>query len=106
MWRAVAASLRSFQRKPMMHGVIEVIVTKTGAFLRKRKARTGESLSVTAFIIACVAKVVNESKSAQAYRWGRKRLVDSAAKLAQTVGLGTSYAWREGPAHADLMPSC
>ena len=75
MRRAVTANLRSFQRKPMMHGLIEVDVTKARALLREHKARTGESLSFTAFIIACVAKAVDENKSVQAYRWGRKRLV-------------------------------
>lgn len=75
MRRAVTANLRSFQRKPVVHGLIEVDVTKARAFLRERKARTGESLSFTAFIIGCVAKAVDENRFVQAYRWGRKRLV-------------------------------
>lgn len=73
--RATSAALRSFQRKPMVHGLIEVDVTKARAVLREYKTRTGESLSFTAFIIACVGKAVDEYKFVQAYRWGRKRLV-------------------------------
>jgi pyruvate/2-oxoglutarate dehydrogenase complex dihydrolipoamide acyltransferase (E2) component len=38
------------------------------------KARTGESLSFTAFIITCVAHAVDENKAVQAMRRGRKRL--------------------------------
>ena len=40
----------SVQRKPMVHGLLEVDVTKVRAFLRDHKAKTGESLSFTAFI--------------------------------------------------------
>ncbi|HEX8997130.1 MAG TPA: 2-oxo acid dehydrogenase subunit E2 [Ktedonobacterales bacterium] len=75
MRRAATANLRSFQRKPMVHGLIEVDVAKARAFLQEHKARSGESLSFTAFIIACVAKAVDENKSVQAYRWGMTRLV-------------------------------
>ena len=75
MRRATAAMLRSFQRKPMMHGLIEVDVTTAREFLREHKARTGESLSFTAFIIGCVGKAVDEHKTVQAYRQGWKHLV-------------------------------
>jgi pyruvate/2-oxoglutarate dehydrogenase complex dihydrolipoamide acyltransferase (E2) component len=75
MRRANTANLRSFQRKPMMHGLIEVDVTKAREFLREHKERTGESLSFTAFIIGCVGKAVDEQKAVQAYRQGWKHLV-------------------------------
>ena len=75
MRRAIAATLRSFQRKPMMHGLLEVDVTTAREFLREHKARTGESLSFTAFIIGCVGKAVDEHKAVQAYRQGLKYLV-------------------------------
>jgi pyruvate/2-oxoglutarate dehydrogenase complex dihydrolipoamide acyltransferase (E2) component len=75
MRRATTATLRSFQRKPMMHGLIEVDVTKAREFLREHKERTGESLSFTAFVIGCVGKAVDEHKAVQAYRQGWKHLV-------------------------------
>ncbi len=75
MRRATVAMLPSFQRKPMMHGLIEVDVTIARQFLREYKARTGESLSFTAFIIGCVGKAVDEHKNVQAYRQGWKHLV-------------------------------
>jgi pyruvate/2-oxoglutarate dehydrogenase complex dihydrolipoamide acyltransferase (E2) component len=75
MRRAMAVMLRSFQRKPIMHGLIEVDVTRARAFLRDHKAKTGESLSFTAFIIACLGKAVDENKSVQACRQDRKHLV-------------------------------
>jgi len=73
--RANTAMLLLFQRKPMMHGLIEVDVTIAREFLREHKERTGESLSFTAFIIGCVGKAVDEQKAVQAYRQGRKHLV-------------------------------
>ena len=73
--RALALTLRSAQRKPMIHGLIEVDVTRAREFLREHKANTGESLSFTAFVITCLAKAVDEHKSLQAYRKGSKHLV-------------------------------
>lgn len=71
----MAAAYRSVRDKPMIHGLIEVDVTTARAYLRERKAQTGESLSFTAFLIACLAKAVDEHKAVQAIRKGSKRLV-------------------------------
>ena len=73
--RVMAVTLRSAQRKPMIHGLIEVDVTRAREFLREHKAKTGESLSFTAFIITCLAQAVDENKSVQACRKGSKHLV-------------------------------
>ncbi|HEX9134165.1 MAG TPA: 2-oxo acid dehydrogenase subunit E2, partial [Ktedonobacteraceae bacterium] len=73
--RVMAVTLRSAQRKPMIHGLIEVDVTRAREFLREYKAKTGESLSFTAFKITCLARAVDENKSVQACRQGSKRLV-------------------------------
>jgi pyruvate/2-oxoglutarate dehydrogenase complex dihydrolipoamide acyltransferase (E2) component len=73
--RALALTLRSVQHKSMIHGLIDVDVTSARAFLREHTAKTGESLSFTAFIITCLAKAVDENKSLQACRKGSKRLV-------------------------------
>ena len=62
-------------RKHTVHALIEVDVTKSRQCLRAYKARTGESLSFTAFIITCLAKAVDENKSMQAYRKGRHQLI-------------------------------
>lgn len=73
--RALALTLRSARRKPMIHGLLEVDVTRAREFLRDHKAKTGESLSFTAFIITCLAQAVDENKPVQAYRKGSKHLV-------------------------------
>jgi pyruvate/2-oxoglutarate dehydrogenase complex dihydrolipoamide acyltransferase (E2) component len=73
--RFEAVMLRSIQRMPMIHGLLEVDVTKARMFLREHKAKTGETLSFTAFIITCLGKAVDENKAVQAYRKGRNRLI-------------------------------
>jgi pyruvate/2-oxoglutarate dehydrogenase complex dihydrolipoamide acyltransferase (E2) component len=74
MRRLEAIAYRSIQRTPLIHGLLEVDITKAREFLRDHKARTGESLSFTAFIITCVAHAVDENKAVQATRFGRKHL--------------------------------
>jgi pyruvate/2-oxoglutarate dehydrogenase complex dihydrolipoamide acyltransferase (E2) component len=59
----------------MIHGLMEVDVTRAREFLRDHKAKTGESLSFTAFIVTCLAQAVDENKSLQACRKGSKHLV-------------------------------
>ena len=94
--RALAVTLRSAQRKPMIHGHIDVGVTKAHEFLQEHKAKAGESLSFTAFIITCVGKAVDENKSLHACRQGRKHLV-----LFDEVDVATAIerdmAWQKQP---------
>lgn len=63
------------RRRHTMNGLIEVDVTETRRAIRAYRARTGEPLSLTAFLIACLARAVDEDKAMQAYRLGRRRLV-------------------------------
>ena len=96
--RFMAAARRSVQRTPRMHGLIEVDVTRAHAFLREHKAKTREALSFTAFIIACVAKAVDENKSVQASRKGRKHLI-----LFDDVDVLT-YIERDVAGQTQIMP--
>ena len=68
MRRLEAIAYRSVQHKPMIHGLLEVDVTRARAHLREHQANTGESLSFTAFLTACLAKAVDEHKAVQARR--------------------------------------
>src|SRR6266700_6411900 len=73
--RWMAAMFRYVQHKTMIHGLLEVDVTRARAHLREHKAVTGESLSFTTFLIACLAKAVDEHKAVQACRKGSKHLI-------------------------------
>jgi pyruvate/2-oxoglutarate dehydrogenase complex dihydrolipoamide acyltransferase (E2) component len=59
----------------MMHGLLEVDVTKARAHMRDVKARSGESPSFTAFVITCLGRAVAEHRDVHALRKGRRRLV-------------------------------
>ena len=73
--RVLEIMLRSVQSKPMIHGLLEVDVTKAREFLRDHKAKTGESLSFTAFIITCFAHAIAENPSLHVCRKGSKHLI-------------------------------
>lgn len=72
--RVLAIMYPSVRRKPMIHGLIEVDVTGARQHLREQKAKTGESLSFTAFLITCLARAVDENRLVQACHKGRKQL--------------------------------
>jgi 2-oxoacid dehydrogenases acyltransferase (catalytic domain) len=71
----VAAYRWAARHQHVIHGLFEVDVTRPRGILRKHQAQTGESLSFTAFLIACLAKAVAEHKAVQAFRQVGKRLV-------------------------------
>jgi pyruvate/2-oxoglutarate dehydrogenase complex dihydrolipoamide acyltransferase (E2) component len=73
--RFMEEAIRSTHNKPMMHGLIEVDVTKARGYVQDVKARTGESPSFTAFIIACLGRAVDEHRYLHALRKGNQHLV-------------------------------
>lgn len=73
--RFMKEAIRSTHNKPMMHGLLEVDVTKPRTYLRDVKARTGESPSFTAFVIACLGKAVSEHREVHALQNGRRHLM-------------------------------
>jgi len=74
----------------MIHGLIEVDVTKPRQCLHKIKEQTGEPLSFTSYIIYCCARSVTVNRNIHAYRDWRNRLiifddVDIATAVERTV---------------------
>jgi pyruvate/2-oxoglutarate dehydrogenase complex dihydrolipoamide acyltransferase (E2) component len=55
--------------------LFEVDVTKARDSIREFKAKTGEGLSFTGYIIKCIAQAVSEHKYIHAMRKGKKRLI-------------------------------
>ena len=66
---------RLASRKHTVYALIEVDVTRPRQLIREHKARTGEALSFTAFVIACLGKAIDENKRMHAYRDWRNRLI-------------------------------
>jgi pyruvate/2-oxoglutarate dehydrogenase complex dihydrolipoamide acyltransferase (E2) component len=61
--------------KHSMYGLLEVDVTVARQLIEEHRARTGETLSFTAYLACCLGRAVDENKSVQAYLKGRKKLV-------------------------------
>jgi hypothetical protein len=53
---------RLASRKHTVRALIEVDVTEPRRRLHEHQARTGETLSFTAFVIACLGKAIDEDK--------------------------------------------
>ena len=61
------------REKHLIHGLYEIDVTEARRAIRDYRARSGEELSFTAFVIACVGRAVEQHKPIQACRaWGEK----------------------------------
>jgi pyruvate/2-oxoglutarate dehydrogenase complex dihydrolipoamide acyltransferase (E2) component len=73
--RFMREAIRSTHHKPMMHGLLEVDVTKARAYLQEVKARTGEAPSFTAFIIGCLGRAVDEHPYVHGLWKGRHHLI-------------------------------
>ncbi len=72
---AIVNAGRIAVRRHISHALIEIDVTAARHFIREHKAKTGESLSFTAFLIACLAHAIDENKHMHAYRNWRNQLV-------------------------------
>lgn len=60
----------------MIHSIIEVDISSTRKKLREVKKNTGQYLSFTGYIIACIALAVERNKRVHAYRNLRNQLIE------------------------------
>ena len=72
--RAVMDAGRLAARRHIIHGLIEVDVTRARDLLRLSRSG-GSGLSFTAFIVACLSRAIESARGVQAYRDWRGRLV-------------------------------
>ncbi len=62
-------------RRHISHALFELDVTVARQFMRDHKAKTGESLSFTAYIVTCLARAIAQHPQVQAYRNWRNQLI-------------------------------
>lgn len=62
-------------RKHTIHGLVEFDITRARQAIHAHKARTGETLSFTAFFLACLGKAIDSNRHLHAYRSWRNQLV-------------------------------
>lgn len=68
-WLAAAA------RRHTMHALLELDVTETRHAIRERRRAAAGPLSFTAFLVACLARAIDEDKTMHAHRRGKRELV-------------------------------
>jgi pyruvate/2-oxoglutarate dehydrogenase complex dihydrolipoamide acyltransferase (E2) component len=62
-------------RKHTVHALIEADVTEARRIIAEHKARTGETLSFTAFVLGCLGRAVDGNRYMHAFRNWRNQLV-------------------------------
>lgn len=75
MRELIADSGRFAHRKHNIRGLLEIDVSRVRQFIREHRERTGETLSFTAFVIACLGRAVEANKEVHAYRNWRNQLI-------------------------------
>jgi len=75
MRRIIVDAGRHWRRSSVVYGLVEFDVTRARGLLRAHKERTGEALSFTAYIGACLARAVAANRAVHAYRNWRNQLV-------------------------------
>lgn len=83
--------LGNLKRARTMHALIEVDVSIPRTRIRVHKARTGETISFTGYIAACLGCAVGEHKMMQAYRRSGDKLivfddVDISTQMERQIG--------------------
>lgn len=83
----------------MIHGLLEVDVSKPRCLIQEHRAQTGEALSFTAFIIYCLGQAVDQNRHMHAYRDLRNRLI-----LFKEVDVSTTVE-REIDGRKEVIPT-
>lgn len=73
--RATIGVLEAASRKHMIHALVEVDVSATRSLVRRYKAKTGNALSFTGYLIHCLGHTVAKNRHMHACRDWRNRLI-------------------------------
>ena len=63
------------RQKHTVHGLVEFDITLARETIRQHKVQTGETLSFSAFFLACLGKAIDQDKQVHAYRNWRNQLI-------------------------------
>lgn len=81
----MAAALRVSSERHTMHAITEADITEPRRLMREHRERTGEGLSLTAYVVACLALAVAEHPRLNSMRKGRKLFVFDDVTLVTLV---------------------
>jgi pyruvate/2-oxoglutarate dehydrogenase complex dihydrolipoamide acyltransferase (E2) component len=70
--RMVAAAASVNRERNTIHCLTEVDVSEARRLIREYQERTGESLSLTAYVVTCLARALSEHPALNSFRRGRR----------------------------------
>ena len=73
--RAVIASATVTKEKNAIHCIAEVDITEPRRIIREHFTRTGEKLSLTAYLVTCLAHVVKKHPEVNSFHKGRNQII-------------------------------
>jgi pyruvate/2-oxoglutarate dehydrogenase complex dihydrolipoamide acyltransferase (E2) component len=73
--RMVAASASVGREQNNIQALLEVDITQPQRFIREHRQRTGEKLSLTAYVTTCLARAIAEFPNLNSFRKGRNLIV-------------------------------
>ncbi len=73
--RVAAAAAAVANERLTIHAITEVDISEPRRIMREHKERTGETLSLTAYVIACLSRAVAENPELNSFRRRRKLIL-------------------------------
>jgi pyruvate/2-oxoglutarate dehydrogenase complex dihydrolipoamide acyltransferase (E2) component len=73
--QAVAANSAVAREKSMIHLITEADITAARQLIADHRSRTGEGLSLTAYVVTCIARALADFPELNAFRSGRRLIV-------------------------------
>jgi pyruvate/2-oxoglutarate dehydrogenase complex dihydrolipoamide acyltransferase (E2) component len=73
--RMMAATLSVSRQQSNIQGLMEVDITEPRRIIREHRQRTGEKLSLTAYVVACLAQAIAEHPQLNAFRKGKQLIL-------------------------------
>lgn len=73
--RAVIASATINKKKNTFHSIAEADISMPGKFMEDYSSRTGEKLSLTAYVVACLARTLTKHPQLNSFRKGNRLVI-------------------------------
>ncbi|MGD8307065.1 MAG: 2-oxo acid dehydrogenase subunit E2 [Ignavibacteria bacterium] len=73
--QAVNASVSVTMKRNAIHGIAEVDITEPRRLMKSQFEKTGEKLSLTAYIVACLSRIMKEFPELNSYKKGRRLII-------------------------------
>ena len=83
--RVAAAAAAVAKERPTIHAITEVDISEPRRIMREHKQQTGETLSLTAYVVACLARAMAENPEMNSFHKGRKLILLSDVTISTFI---------------------